>query len=139
MPYKDSEKQREANLRSQHKRRGVTPDALSHPAVTPSGWETILAKVKQHDQGMTVSFTPSELKTILQWGIDQGKIRPRDIVARTYGLTQKYGVARLDKHELWMLLNGELARKKIDSPLYFLGTPIQRGSLADGYMYSNEM
>ena len=45
MPYKDAEKQREANLRAQHKRRGklvaivgnapVTPDDLSHLAVTP--------------------------------------------------------------------------------------------------------
>lgn len=79
------------------------------------------------------------LRDILQWGIDTGGIRVRDIVARTYGLTQKYGSARLEKHELLELLNNDLKRKKMDTRLYFLGAPVQRGSLADGYMYSNEM
>lgn len=136
MPYKDSEKQKEADRK--YRQRVRQPDKPVEPVVSnpEAEWKPVYEKVRQHAAGADVEFTPSELKTILQWGIDTGRIQPRCRVAEYYGLTQKYGPARLDKHELLNLLNGDIQRKKVDSRLYYLGA--SSGTLADAFLYSNE-
>lgn len=121
MPYKDPEKQREAQRRSMRKAR-----------VSPVGENGQICETLDVKPEMPYE----ELKESLQWGIDTGRIQPRRRVAEYYGLTQKYGPARLEKHELLTLLNNDLSRKKIDSRLYYLGA--SSGNLADAFLYSNE-
>ena len=125
MPYRDKEKQREYNRERMRKARvtqdiDVQPDVCATQDVQPEAvWRDITKKVAQ---GGEVEFTPQELKVILQWGIDEGRIKVRRKMVERYGLTQRYGPARLDKPQLHELLNSDIKQKKIDSPLYFIGS-----------------
>lgn len=72
----------------------------------------------------------TEMRDILQWGIDTGRVRVRDDVALEYDLTQSepcYGPAKLTKVELLTLLNNDIKAKKIDAPLYFLDDRAESG------------
>ena len=122
--YKDKEKQREATKdrvrRYRDKQKGVTSDEICNTqGVTP---DITLDEAYWRRVNERGDLTSEELKTILQWGIDEGRIKVRRKMVERYGLTQRYGPARLDKPQLHELLNSDIKQKKIDSPLYFIGS-----------------
>ena len=141
MDKKEQARIRKQRQRERDKQRDTTAQNVTQGDVTQlDPWEPILEKVRQHDGGTQVEFTPSELKTILQWGIDEGKIRCRSKVVKAYGLTPRYGPKLLTKDELLAELNTELKQehKNWDTYLFLLGDVKPRQSLADAFYYSYE-
>ena len=109
---------------------------VTQPSVTKRSEEERWRKVNERGY-----LTPVELREILQWGIDEGKIRARDDVALEYNLTQpepRCGPAQLDKYELLTLLNNDIKLKKIDAPLYFLGAGEPSNHSGVRYSYSKD-
>lgn len=130
MPYTDQEKQREAQRKSMAKARGVNPELCETLDVKPeANWADIMKKVHRQED-----FTPAELKLILQWGIDQGKIKPRRKVIDFYGLETKFGSARLTKDALLTSLNKNL--RAFDTELVYLGASAPRSDWLMQHLYS---
>jgi len=122
------------------KKRSNKPQGLTSPEnvrpkdVTPDIWELILNRVPKNGNWVESEFHPDELRTLLQWGIDEGKIKPDREVSTHYGLTPRFGPQRLTKDALLALLNVELKKHSIDSPLFLMGA----ASPSAKYNYSSD-
>lgn len=164
MPYKDSEKRKQATRDSMRKTRGSqglhpTGSHLrdSQDRGSPNPWDNpdVYAKVypgmKAEDIALEEEkwrkvnerghLEPEELKLILQWGIDTGQIRPRDDVALEYNLTQpepRYGPQGLTKVEVRDKINAELKAKKIPTEVFFLGADAPSNHSQVRYNYSKD-